>query len=195
MARFLKTPGINTLCTPAYLYFILSVIILIIAGLMMNTDSMKQFCVGRCSFLQVILLFVIKFLFIVFWTWILNVLCRGGASWLSWFLILFPFIMMALIYLTMFSNFLLSSSANMYGQFLPHNLPGNVISTSGNVISAIQPQIQPVVNGQPGQPTQPGQPMQPGQPSQPNQQPVQPSEHLRGAFPPAGMNPFSPGAN
>jgi hypothetical protein len=33
-------------------------------------------------------------MYILFWTWLLNVICRGGATPFAWFLVLFPFIMM-----------------------------------------------------------------------------------------------------
>jgi hypothetical protein len=36
-------------------------------------------------------------LYIIFWTWILNLICKSGASVVSWVLVLFPIILMFLI--------------------------------------------------------------------------------------------------
>lgn len=139
MARFVRTPGLNTLCTPAYLYFMLSVVLLIFTGIFMNTDGAKQMCNGNCNMFQVTMLFVIKFIFIVFWTWILNVLCRGGAGWLSWFLVLFPFIMIIAVLLTIFGNALFTgaSSVSSYSQQLVQpiqmpQVPMTQVTTGGS---------------------------------------------------------------
>ena len=153
MARSDKIPGLNSLCSPAYLYFILSIVLLIIAGIYMNTDDMKHYCVGRCNPVQVILFFLIKLIFIIFWTWILNVLCRGGAGWLSWLMVLFPFIMIFAVVLTTFGGIL--SNIGQYKintQNLPMQ-PGQPIIVNGPVMNMPQPmmgQTQPMlVNGMP----------------------------------------------
>jgi hypothetical protein len=118
MARSDKMPGLNSLCTPAYLYFLLSIAMLIFSGIIMNTDMMKSFCAGKCSPVQVILFFLLKLVFIIFWTWVLNVLCRGGAGWLAWFMVVFPFIMILSTILITFGNVL--GNIGMSG---PHNFP------------------------------------------------------------------------
>jgi hypothetical protein len=145
MARSDKMPGLNSLCTPAYLYFLISIAMLIFMGIFMNTDMMKNYCAGKCSPLQIILFFLIKLIFVIFWTWILNVLCRGGASWLAWFMVLFPFIMMIAVILTMFGNLLSTMSGYRVGpQVFP--VQPNVVVSSGPAAVMPQPVVtQPVV--------------------------------------------------
>ena len=68
----------SKLCTPAMIYFVLGVISLILL------------------FSQGALLFslLIKAIFVVVWTWLLNYLCSKGYSIISWILVLLPFILM-----------------------------------------------------------------------------------------------------
>jgi hypothetical protein len=42
--------------------------------------------------------YVVQAVFIVLWTWVLSYLCNKGFSNLSWFLILFPWILMFLAF-------------------------------------------------------------------------------------------------
>ena len=106
----------------------------------MNTDSMKRYCNGHCNNMQIIMFFVIKLVFVIFWTWILNVLCRGGAGWLSWFLVLFPFIMMFAVALTMFGSALVTGGSyiSSYGQQFvqPNFVQPNVVQPN-----VVQPNV------------------------------------------------------
>jgi hypothetical protein len=74
------------LCTPAQLYFVISVITIIIA----LANGLK---------LAVVL---IKCLFVIVWTFLLNFLCKKGYKNISWFLVLLPYIIMMIICLTAF---------------------------------------------------------------------------------------------
>jgi len=47
-----------------------------------------------CQVPNIYLIFVIKLLYVLFWTWILNLLCKAGYPGISWVLLLFPFILM-----------------------------------------------------------------------------------------------------
>lgn len=67
-------------CTPAKIYFVLSVIGCLIA-LFHNVK---------------IVAVLVKFLFVLFWTFVLNWLCKKGFKAVSWFLVLLPFIMIIL---------------------------------------------------------------------------------------------------
>jgi hypothetical protein len=40
------------------------------------------------------LIILIKALVILFWTWVLNVICKAGYKWVSWLLVLLPFILL-----------------------------------------------------------------------------------------------------
>lgn len=87
---------IRTLCTPAYLYFFISMfaLVLMIAQNMMGESD--RYCLGvySCPSRNNVAIFLAKFLYIVFWTFILNLICKSGFTSISWFLVLFPFIFM-----------------------------------------------------------------------------------------------------
>jgi len=86
--------GLKDLCTPASVYLVLSVIALVVMFLQ-NIGSENVYCLGvyNCDVSSVSLIFIIKILYILFWTWVLNLICRSGFPVVSWFLVLFPFIL------------------------------------------------------------------------------------------------------
>ena len=68
------------LCTPAQIYFVLSLISLVFV-------IMKRFQFSTI---------MMKLITIAIWTWFLNFLCSKGYKSVSWFLVLLPFIVMTL---------------------------------------------------------------------------------------------------
>jgi len=97
------TTSLQKLCTPAHVYFIMSLISLIVMGLQ-NIGNVNKYCVGNfeCRVTNTLGIFVIKMIYIVFWTWILNTLCRYGHKRISWFILLLPFIFMFILIALMF---------------------------------------------------------------------------------------------
>ena len=89
----------SALCSPAQLYFTISIILtsLILIQNLVYGD-MKELCVGSytCEIPHTGIFFLIKFLYIIFWTWFLNYLCKHGLSKLSWFLVLIPILLFAI---------------------------------------------------------------------------------------------------
>ena len=74
-----------SLCSPALLYLIIAIIALvsmIYSKVAMQTVAMKG-------------------LFVAIYTWFLNFLCSKGHSGISWFLVILPFVVMALFILAM----------------------------------------------------------------------------------------------
>jgi hypothetical protein len=65
------------LCKPAMIYFVISIISILIA----LANHIK---------LEAVL---IKAIFVLFWTYVLNFLCKKGYKSVSWFLVLFPYIL------------------------------------------------------------------------------------------------------
>ena len=61
--------------------------------------NVNELCAGSftCNVSNVIVVFVIKALYISFWTFVLHALCDYGYKRLSWFLVLFPFILCAVL--------------------------------------------------------------------------------------------------
>jgi hypothetical protein len=93
MAPFPKT--LKELCTPALIYFIISLLALVIL-LFQNLGDNNSYHVGTysCRVPNTAVIFIIKLIYILFWTYILNLICKDGHSGLSWLLILFPFILL-----------------------------------------------------------------------------------------------------
>ena len=88
------TTTLKSLCTPAYLYFLISVISYI-ALLFQNAGNSTVYCLGsfQCHVPSTALVFVAKAVYIIFWTFILNCVCKAGYTNISWLLLLLPFIL------------------------------------------------------------------------------------------------------
>jgi len=84
---------LSQLCTPSYVYFIISALVIVIAGFQ-NMGNNNKYSLGSfsCWVPSCIAVFVLKVLYILFWTWILNLMCKDGHSGIAWLLVLFPFI-------------------------------------------------------------------------------------------------------
>ena len=72
--------NLSDLCTPAQIYFVISLITLVLAVI-------KKFNISSILY---------KVVFMFAWTWFLNFLCSKGYKSVSWFLVLLPFVIMAL---------------------------------------------------------------------------------------------------
>ena len=83
---------INDLCSPAYVYLVISVIGIIYL-IFQNAGNQRVYDVGcyNCEVNDTSLVFLGKVLYIGLWTFILDALCKHGYSGLSWFLVLLPF--------------------------------------------------------------------------------------------------------
>lgn len=89
---------LKKLCTPSYVYLVISTIFLIVASVQ-NYGNVNTYCLGdySCEVTSTTVIFLIKVLYILFWTWILNLMCNEGATGIAWFLVLLPFILMFII--------------------------------------------------------------------------------------------------
>jgi hypothetical protein len=68
----------SKLCTPAYIYFVVSLIYLII-------NSLSNFNIMNL---------IVKIFFIILWSLFLNFLCSSGYTMISWLIIVLPFLFM-----------------------------------------------------------------------------------------------------
>ena len=86
--------GLKNLCAPALFYLVISLAALVIMAFM-NYGNEQVYCLGyySCDVSSVYLIFILKLLYIIFWTWILNLICGAGAPAISWLLVLFPIIL------------------------------------------------------------------------------------------------------
>ena len=93
MADLPKT--LKELCTPAVIYFVISIIALIMV-LFQNLGNTDSYCVGSfsCRVPNTALVFIVKLMYVLFWTYVLNLICKDGHSTLSWLLVLLPWILL-----------------------------------------------------------------------------------------------------
>jgi hypothetical protein len=72
----------KSLCLPSKVYFVLSFI-----GVLISILSPSIF--GGASFF----VHLVHLVYFVFWTWVLNLICKAGYKWISWVLVLAPFLL------------------------------------------------------------------------------------------------------
>lgn len=73
---------ISSLCLPSKIYLGLA-IFSIVFSLIISSET--------------ILFAIIHLVFAIFWTWVLNLICKSGFSIISWILVLFPIFVYAII--------------------------------------------------------------------------------------------------
>ena len=86
----------KNLCKPAFIYLVLSILSVILIGSQNMSNGAGYYCVGNyeCSTSSKFTVFMFKILYILFWTFVLNCICKAGYKGVSWFLVLFPIILM-----------------------------------------------------------------------------------------------------
>ena len=94
-----KGLDLTELCRPAFLYFFISMIAFILILVQNIHQPMGIYAVGdmSCPATNKIMIFGIKFLYIFFWTWVLDLICKAGFTGISWFLVLLPLILFFLL--------------------------------------------------------------------------------------------------
>jgi hypothetical protein len=90
--------SLKELCTPALVYFIISMVALA-SVFLQNIGNSNSYNVGSfsCRVPNTMVIFIVKFIYVLFWTWVLNLICKDGHSGISWLLILFPFLLLFVI--------------------------------------------------------------------------------------------------
>jgi uncharacterized membrane protein len=83
----------DKLCQPAKFYFVLSVISYIFI-LLQNLGATNRFHLGNysCTHSNPALVLISQGLYILLWTWLLNVICKVNPG-ISWVIVLFPFLL------------------------------------------------------------------------------------------------------
>ena len=104
-----------SLCTPAFIYILLSSVGIIILAYQ-NYGNQNLYCVGNvnCPVESTTPVFVAKILYVLFWTFILNTLCSYGYYKLSWFILLLPFILFFVV-VTVLGQIVNKRTINMNG--------------------------------------------------------------------------------
>lgn len=96
---------VQSLCTPALIFFILSVLSLFVM-IFDNLQNTNTFCFGnvKCNVANTSMVFIIEILFLVFWTWLLNFICSRGYPSVAWFILLFPYVLLFFVILMIASD-------------------------------------------------------------------------------------------
>jgi len=89
---------LKDLCTPALLYFVISVLALVIV-LFQNLGHNNSYHVGSfsCRVPNTAMVFIVKLIYVLFWTYVLNLICKDGHVGLSWLLVLIPWLLLFVI--------------------------------------------------------------------------------------------------
>lgn len=96
MAAFPKS--LKELCTPAIIYFVISIVSLIVV-LLQNLSNSNSYNIGSfsCQVPNTAFVFIVKLIYVLFWTYVLNLICKDGHTGLSWLLVLLPWILLFVI--------------------------------------------------------------------------------------------------
>ena len=123
MARKIKISrqsfDLRNMCTPATIYFVISLIGLILVGVN-NLDNSDRVCIGdyNCYVGNNTTIFIINAIYILFWTFVLDLMCKAGYSSLSWFILLLPFIILFIVFATLMVK---EGNTDMAGAPCPDN--------------------------------------------------------------------------
>jgi hypothetical protein len=79
--------ALKSLCLPSKVYLALSLV-----GEIISVISPSLF-MGTTRVMH-----LVHLVYIVFWTWILHLICRAGYKWISWVLVLAPFVAMFILF-------------------------------------------------------------------------------------------------
>lgn len=103
---------LRKLCTPALIHFVIS-FILLVTLLFFSKDFENEICINKtkCNVGNKLVFFSVEGLLILFWTWILDLICKSGYTVVSWLLILLPFILFFTLITLIEINKLVSSNS------------------------------------------------------------------------------------
>lgn len=92
---------LTKMCTPALIYFSISTLMVLII-FFQNISNTNTYCISKlqfnCDTPTFIFIFAIKMLAILFWSYVLNLICKNGHTGLSWFLLFLPLIIILLVF-------------------------------------------------------------------------------------------------
>jgi hypothetical protein len=87
--------GFNELCVPAILFLAVNFVGLLVIAIQ-NYGSVTTYCVGNfaCNISDIWIVFSMKVLYVLFWTWIINMFCHNDLEPVAWLLFLIPFLIL-----------------------------------------------------------------------------------------------------
>ena len=107
--------NIRKLCIPALIHLVISLIGLITL-ILVSKETNNMICVNntKCNVGNKGVFFAVEGILILFWTFILDLLCKSGYKLLSWILILLPFILFFILITLVELNKLINNSGENY---------------------------------------------------------------------------------
>jgi len=104
---------LRNLCTPALVYLFIELWIILGMTYQNWDNDAYTLCVGEysCGVGNKIMLAISKLIYVAFWTFILNLMCKGGYKNFAWFLVMLPLI----LFFVVLTVFMLSSGARHVG--------------------------------------------------------------------------------
>lgn len=86
---------LNNLCTPSMVYFLISLVALIFLGIQNLTGNDNTLCIGsfHCNVGNKMLVLLLNAIYILFWTFIFDLMCKAGYGELSWFIVFIPILL------------------------------------------------------------------------------------------------------
>lgn len=93
--------GLKDLCSPAIFYLAVSSITILMM-FYQNYANVDVYCLGVFSCkpqISIYVIFITMILVVLFWTWILNIICHNGSTTIAWFLVLLPYIVFLIMLL------------------------------------------------------------------------------------------------
>ena len=84
---------LSQLCTPAAFYFVISMFAFTVM-VIQNLGNKQTFRLGifSCRVANTLLVLAFNLIYILFFTWVLHLICKDGYTSISWFLVLYPFV-------------------------------------------------------------------------------------------------------
>jgi hypothetical protein len=85
----------KNLCSPSMIYFAISAFALAILGIQNLNGDDNTLCVGtyKCTIASKTMVLVLNAIYVLFWTFVLDLFCKAGYKELSWFIILIPILL------------------------------------------------------------------------------------------------------
>lgn len=93
------------LCKPARLYLVLSIIVFIVM-VFQNYGNIDYYCLGKlqCESPSLTIIYLIKFVYVAFWTLIIQLLCNYKQTTIAWLLVLYPIILYIILFIDMING-------------------------------------------------------------------------------------------
>ena len=120
------------LCKPATVYLAISVVALM-AIAYQNMGLNNMYCMGEfsCYVPSTAAVILVEGLYVLFWTWILHLMCRTGYASISWLMVIFPLVLFfVLIGLMMLASSTLAQSGKVPKM---HPIEHPVLTDSSNM--------------------------------------------------------------